>query len=403
MRKRHKILTFIFILLTAAGVVLGAVFLREEARLEQQRQMRVTELSQKLQPFNEERKQWEAQDKEWVAKLEEQRKGRPCVLLNFDSMSSNLYETIFEMMEQYGFRGTFAFRNGRLPGSRMTDVTRYEFDELMHSGWEYALSFGEEREVDETLSYWERKEEELEEEQEKEKQSDELLSLEIPENSEGQETAQTYLEQLDSYIALLQANGVTLPTTLFCDGDQYVQTTEEALAQRGFQMVCVKEEESFPQIGERGTQIWKIDSGVYKQKDEDIVKELDKILTGGGSVAIFINDVQKLSKDASYDLSLTKFTSLLNYLKGKEEQGEIYLLTYSELNQYEEQQAQEYETMTREYAAFHQEMDAALEELDQSEQAIVEKLREQGTKEEESLLRQLEKKVGIGAKKDSGE
>lgn len=59
--------------------------------------------------------------------------------------------------------------------------------------------------------------------------------------------------------------------------------------------------------------------------------------------------------------------------------------------------------MTREYAAFHQEMDAALEELDQSEQAIVEKLREQGTKEEESLLRQLEKKVGIGAKKDSGE
>lgn len=385
MRRKNMFLTVLLVLLSAAGIVLAFLFLRRESELDAERQMKVAQLSQELQPINEERKQWEAQDKEWQDLLLEKQKGKPCVLLNFDNMSENLYETIYDMMEQYGFRGTFAFRNNRLPGWDEDSITRDEFDELMHDGWEYALSIGEEHVVDETLSYWERLEE-RESETETEAQAD-------PEGEE--EETKSYLEQLDDFIGVLQDNGVVMPQTLFCDGEQYAHTTEIALAERGFRMVCVKNEDEFPVLTGRGEKIWQIDCGIYTQQDTDIEQELERIIESGSSAAIFINDVQKLSQDASYDLSLTRFTSLLNCLKRMEEEGKIYLLTYTELDQYDSQLAKEYKQLTKKYAAFHQEMETALEELDQQEAEIVARARE--TEEEKVLFEQIKKQLGIGA------
>ncbi|MDO4345511.1 MAG: hypothetical protein Q4C50_12000 [Eubacteriales bacterium] len=385
MRRKNGFLTIVLILLSIAGVAVAVMFLREEGELDSERQAKVAQLSEQLQPLNEERKEWDAQDKEWLKRLEEKKKGKSCVLLNFDNMSENLYETVFELMDQYGFRGTFAFRNGRLPGWGDTDMSRDEFDEMMHSGWEYALSIGEEHEEQDTsVSYWERA---------TETESETETSADEGDGSDEAGETESYLAQLDDFISTLEGNGVTASRILFCDSDQYQETTERALAERGFQMVCVKDEQEFPVLGERGETIWKIDAGIYNQKDTDIEELLEKTVESGESLAIYINDVQKLSQDAEYDLSLTRFTSLLNKLKAMEEEGRIYLLTYSELNQYEEQQAEEYEQLTKEYAAFRREMEEALAQVDEQESAIVEESRQ--TEAEESLLQKVKRQLGL--------
>lgn len=367
MKKRNRFVTLVLVLLCIAGGVVGAAFLTKEQKLEQTRQRQVAALSARLEPLSDQRRKWEEKEKQWQRQLEEQKTGRPCVLLNFDNMGDNLCETIYDLMDQYGFRGTFSLRNGRLPGDRRADISKSEFEDLLFDGWEYALSFGEEWEQEEEIGYWERKE--LEE-------SESETEAKAKKNDSEPEEEQSFLEQLDGAVERLEKKGMSVPEIVFCDSEQYGEVSDAALARRGFKMVCVKDDEELPVIGERGSRIWRIDCGVYMQKSAEAEIQIQEAVEKGQSLAIFINDVHKVSQDVDYDLSLTRFTSLLNCLKKLEEEGEIYVITYSELDQYEEQQRKQYEDLLRQYQAFREERAEAESGLNQKETEIVEALLE---------------------------
>ena len=98
-------------------------------------------------------------------------------------------------------------------------------------------------------------------------------------------------------------------------------------------------------------------------------------------MVICVNSDRKISDNAGYDLSLTKFSSLLTMLKNLEDQGEIYVLTFSELLQYEDQKDQSYEKLASQYAKFKEEMNQKLKELNQQEQQAVEALDSDETEE----------------------
>ncbi len=360
MRRLNRLATALLILLSAAGIAVGVLFLRREGELSAQRQARVSKLAEDLLPITEKRKEWQSRDKEWQARLEEQRKGKSCILLSFDNMETNLYETIYDMMEQYGFRATFTLRNGRLPSSYDEEgyITSEELDEILHDGWEYAISIGDERVMDEDGEYV---------------REEETAESETGETEEA--SPEKWIDQIDSFLARLDEAQMTRPETVYCTQEQFAEATAEAIAQRGFRMACVVNEDEFPYIAERDETLWRIDSGLYKQKDSDLESFLETAIANKESVAISINEVMKISRDAEYDLSLTKFSSLLNYLKNMEEQGMVNIMTYSEFYQHEEQQEQEYNALVAEYAVFKQEMTAEMAELDSQEQKLVEESR----------------------------
>lgn len=392
MRRLHKAVTFLLIVLCIVGAVFSYQFLKKEQQRAAMRQQEINEVSQQLEPINQKRREWEKQDKAWQTTLAEKQTGRTCVLLSFDNMSRELYDTIFELMDQYGFRGTFAMRNGKMPSWETEKNDEYTSSEMMQemidAGWDYALSIGEEvsEENEEETHYTPDFSDEFGDlaaqsemmSEEESENSDQETSME---ETESETEPQGYAAQLDEAVTRLSENGYTQPSTLFCTKEQYEDVTEKELTDLGFTMVSVADTQEHPVIDQKANEeepskLWVIDTGVYTQRDDQMEKELDAIIAKQQSVAISINDIVKISRDIDYDLSLTAFTSLLNYLKELEAERKINVLTYSEYYQYEQLRKEAYENALAEYAAFREEMLAALEALDVQEGQIAKQLKE---------------------------
>lgn len=392
MRRLHKAVTFLLIVLCIVGAVFSYQFLKKEQQRAAMRQQEINEVSKQLEPINQKRREWEKQDKAWQTTLAEKQTGRTCVLLSFDNMSRELYDTIFELMDQYGFRGTFAMRNGKMPSWETEKNDEYTSSEMMQemidAGWDYALSIGEEvsEENEEETHYTPDFSDEFGDlaaqsemmSEEESENSDQETSME---ETESETEPQGYAAQLDEAVTRLSENGYTQPSTLFCTKEQYEDVTEKELTDLGFTMVSVADTQEHPVIDQKANEeelskLWVIDTGVYTQRDDQMEKELDAIIAKQQSVAISINDIVKISRDIDYDLSLTAFTSLLNYLKELEAERKINVLTYSEYYQYEQLRKEAYENALAEYAAFREEMLAALESLDVQEGQIAKQLKE---------------------------
>lgn len=370
MRRLNGLVTALLILLSVAGIGLAALFLRHENQLAAGRQEKMRNLTEQLQPVNAKRKELQDKDKEWQKTLENEKEGKPCVILCFNTMKDDVYYTMYDMMEQYGFRGTFVLQDGNLPGYSEESVTGEEVSEMLNDGWEFAIAenMDSKKETEDDLSF-------LTAEKETETEADGEETME-------EESPQSWLDLVDAHLAAVENSQWEMPVTVLCTQEQYEQTSDAKLAQRGFQMACVLNEEEFPTVGEKGENLWRMDAGLYTQKDLKLEESIQNAVANKKSMVVSINEVAKISEDSGYDLSVTKFTSLLNTLKNLEEQGEIYVLTFSEFYQYGEQQAQAYEELAAQYAKFRQDMLQQIEELDQQEQEIVDSLQNEETEEE---------------------
>ncbi len=392
MRRLHKAVTFLLIILCVAGAAFAFLFLRKEQELALHRQQEISEVSKALEPINEERKKWEQKDAQWQETLSEKQKGRTCVLLGFDHMSRELYDTMFDLMEQYGFRGTFAMRNGRMPSWEMEKGDEFSSGEMMQeildAGWDCAVSVGDEPDDDESGEEAQQRDfsdefgDTVLESETSEESSEADSEADVQEN-ESETESPGFLADLDGALTRLSENGYSQPTVLFCTKEQYAEATDAGLAERGFTMVSVADApgSSLPMINQEQNQqadakLWLIDAGVYTQSNEQLEKQLDLAVAKQQSVAIQVNEIAKIVKDTDQELSLSLFTSLLNYLRELESDRKINVLTYSEYYQYEQLRKQSYEQAVAEYAAFREEMLAALEELDMQEAEIANNLQE---------------------------
>ena len=372
MRRMNGFVTFLLVILSVAGIGLAAVFLKHENQLAAQRQQKMAQLNEQLQPINAQRKELQEKDKTWQKSLEEEKKGKPCVVLCFNTMEEEVYDTMYDMMEQYGFRGTFALKDGHVPGYSDDAVTGSEVSEMLDDGWEYALAedLNAGKTTEDELSFLNETEAETGTEQE-----------EAEESSEESSNA-SFREQLDAHISTLDEYQMSRPQTIFCTQQQYDQLSTADLTEKGIQAVCILNEAEFPILEEsEEDNVRVLQAGVYTQQDMKVEETLTNAINNNKSMVICMNSVKKISEDAGYDLSITKFTSLLTTLKNLEDQGEIYVLTFSELLQYEDQKDQSYEKLASQYAKFKEEMNQKLKELNQQEQQAVEALDSDETEE----------------------
>jgi len=361
----NRFVTAILILLSLVVAGMAVMFLKHEDKLAAGRQEKLRKLTQDLQPINEKRKELQNKDKEWLKALEDEKSGKPCVLLCFNTMDDEVYYTMYDMMDQYGFRGTFVLKDGHFPNYSEDSVTGEEVSEMIEAGWEYALAEGIDMQSDGAgeLDFLLEKETETETE----------------EISDETETEKSWIERLDEHLEEMEARGMSKPFTVLCTKDQYSQTSAKKLASLGFQTVCILNEEEFPTAEESGEEIPVFEAGLYTQNDQKMEEELDNAILNNKSMAVCINSVLKISEDAGYDLSVTRFSSLLNKLKNLEEQGKIYVLTFSEFNQCIEQQEKAYQELLTQYAKFRQDMNEQIKELDEREESIVDSLKNEET------------------------
>lgn len=370
MRRMNRFVTFLLIVLCVAGVWLGNAFLKHENQLAVQRQQKMAQLNEQLQPINAKRKELQEKDKTWQKSLEEEKKGKPCVVLCFNTMDEEVYDTMYDMMEQYGFRGTFALKDGHVPGYSDDAVTGSEVSEMLDDGWEYAVSedLNTGKATENELSFLDETETETDTESYEESDTEEASSA-------------SYADQLNSHLNTLDEYQMSRPQTIFCSQEQYEQLSTASLSEKGIQAVCILDENEFPVLEDSEDEVKVFQAGVYTQQDMKVEESLTNAVNNNKSMVICVNSVKKISEDAGYDLSITKFSSLLTTLKNLEEQGEIYVLTFSELLQYEDQKASSYENLASQYAKFKEDMNQQLEELDQQEKQAVDALDTDETEE----------------------
>lgn len=339
--KRNSIIKILLILGSIVCAVLFVLFIKNEEKLTTERQRHVNELAEELQPVNEERRKWQDDDKAWKETLDKKTKGESCMLIAVDNMGKNLYDTVFTMMAQYGFKATFTLKDGQLPESPDVEeqsrvyINTEQFQEMLDAGWEYGISVSE---------------------------------PEITENGESD-----WLVRLDKAIESLNQGQVGVPGVVFASSSQYSADDDAELISRGFKEISVLDKDKASVITNTEEDFIHISSSFLNQNNMDIEQTMDKAASNRQSMAVTLNEVLRVSKDGDADVSLTKFTSFFNKLKGMEEQGLFQIMTYSEYYDYQKQLEQNKIKLLADYKEFKQEMKQKLAELDQQEQEIVKK------------------------------
>ena len=62
----------------------------------------------------------------------------PKIVFTFDNCATNLYTNVYPIMKEYGYKGTFAWQTGSLPGDSGV-LTAAQQKELLADGWDYAM------------------------------------------------------------------------------------------------------------------------------------------------------------------------------------------------------------------------------------------------------------------------
>lgn len=336
----------LLILAVVAGLVFAVWIIKQDEAETAERQMAVDELEAELQPLLEERSEWKEKDTEWQKKLEERTKGESCMLISIDNMDKNLYDTIYMMLAPYGMRATFSLKGGHTlsdPEAQEKEkdyIDTEQFQEMLDMGWEYAVS------VDD-----------------------------VDEDEEETDTEESsYLERLDAVLQGLEYQGLEQPKTVFLAAAENSDEVKAGLIARGFTMENVISTKSDVFIGEMTEDIFQIDSVVLSQGNTTIEQLMDQAAANRQSIAVSINDVLRISKDSDADISLTGFSSFLNRLRTMEEQGLFQIMTYSEFYEYQKQLERDTVRLTKQYSEFKSEMKARMEEIEQEEQEIVERV-----------------------------
>ena len=366
MRGKKNVFANILLFLGSVGcAILFILFIRKEEGLTAVRQAEVNALTEDLKPINDERKKWQDEDKQWQKTLDEKTNGESCMLLAVDSMERNVYDTIFVMMAQYGFKATFTLKDGQMPEDPETKerdkvyIDSEQFQEMLDAGWEYAVSVSE----PETSG-----------------EAEDGQAGQHEEADDSVTEQEGWITQLDAALARLEENKLEQPLTVFAPPSRYSAGDDAELIERGFKGISIVNSNKTPTIAQTEGDLLHIDSSLLTQNNMSIEQVMDTAAANRQSMAVTVNKVLRISKDGDSDVSIVKFTSFFNKLKSMEEQGLFQIMTYSEYYDYQRQLARNKGKLQNEYKAFKQEMGKRMAELDQQEEEIVSKTRTETVK-----------------------
>ena len=232
-------------------------------------------------------------------------KERTKVMLSFDNNQANLYNTIYPMLKERGFVGTYALPTKILANDGSTGVTLNNHRELMANGWDYAYYGSNDNN---NRPSW---------------------------NSTVEEWVNFFNEWKNSYTTI----GIGMPVCYFSPENRSDQTLIEAEKRVGFKM-----NRSMIAMGSHLIDTWDKDTfemtciGVSTAEGSSLAKdELDKAIANGNHLCIFIHAVTESPvADDRLNVSKDVYGEVLDYLKSKVDNNECDVITFREFYQLHE-------------------------------------------------------------------
>lgn len=357
----RKIVTALLIFGTIACMG-GAVWLVRENTAEiKAREAVVSRLAKEMEPYTAERNEWKEKNKEWKKKLEQTQKGDCCVLIGIDNMDKDLYHTVYTQLARVGLRATFSLKGGHMledpEASEKNYIDTEQFREMQEFGWEYAVS-ADDLKIEDTDSG------------ENEDSEEDVGSSENEDSEETEEIPADYAKRLEKALQNLDVQGIERPKTVFLNTEEGTEEVYDSLQKQGFLMANVIADQKASVIEERSEGLYRIGSVLLYQENLGIESVLNEAVKTGQSLAVSINHVQEIVREAEQNVSQIKFSSFLNKIKTLEEQNLVRVMTYSEFYQYQEQKEADVARIEKKYQKFLDKMWERLAEIDEAEEKL---------------------------------
>ena len=229
---------------------------------------------------------------------------KPCVLLNFDSMYTNLTDIVYPLLKSYNYPATFAFQNGHV----FTDgnaITKASFLDMLDDGWDYSMyGAGGTRPAS-------------------------ITDISLYDD---------WVDYLQEYLDDLAVVGVFNPSAYFAPNnagsDMLVAVTKE-LGFKSYRMSNSK----IP-ITHWDEETFEMPTGFISDSNLSTVQgHIDDAIEQGNCVSIFTHSIYASNPDPALYTSTSVYTSLLNYIKTYVDNGQLEVITYRDF----------YSRMTKEY------------------------------------------------------
>jgi hypothetical protein len=221
-------------------------------------------------------------------------KNKPKVLLAFDNCVSNLYDTVYPLLDSYGFRGTFALQSGYVPDNVTSGyLSKTQFNTLMSKNWDFSIYSGLGTRVGDTQQNW--------------------------------------ADFLQAYLTALEGVGIFNPICYFSPNNQSDAIRMAAEKQVGYRM-------NRSMIANDCNLIDYFDRDSFETTaigittDNTAVKAaIDSAISDGKSLSIFTHQI--LTTGDSLSATQSVYVDMLNYLKTKVDAGAVDVITYREFYQ----------------------------------------------------------------------
>lgn len=270
-----RIIAAILAVVVLAGVALFALDTYKAHVAEQER---LTALSDRLLQLNARKSNLERTIKDATAERTKELRYGNYMVFFFDSLSENLVDDVYPLLDGYGYKGTIVMHDGAVPGDE-GKISRKNFEFLLDKGWDIAI--GQTSEIDMTA-----------------KNAPELLG-----------------EYLDGYMARLEEEGIEVPQTFCFDRKGYNKQFLPVLKERGFKIIRHYGETGETYAGAIGEEFFYVSTGLYCEDETALQKHVDDAYEKKMTYTVSTRYVQVNPQDIKQDCSVKKYSRMLAYME----------------------------------------------------------------------------------------
>lgn len=328
----------IFLCLAAALAGLGCLAYTEKQD-SQKKEKEISQNSNDLREYQQKKLKLENELIGLEDQIAESKHSEVYVIMDFDHMGQSLHTLVFPLMQEYGFTASFCVSSGNLPGKQMGDLSLDQFKELLGKGWDFYVGAPDAEPATET--------------EDGVKVSDEWMAA--------------YAAQQEG----LKECEIATPAVFFDESDNLnVEFIAPVLDESGYQVVY-KQDNSLHVL-----------KGSLDYVDMDLTSltpgfESEKILPDFASAeespdyVIHLGYVSATEKEGM--IAEETFRKFLEELKGKQDQGQIRVVTLGQYYQKKAEINQEIKSLQETYDSRKAEIQSEIEEIDTAIDRILKK------------------------------
>ncbi len=142
--------------LAIIGIAVLSVFLWNDEKQEDEVAREYSRLEKELIPLNVEKRKLEQELSALEREDKEDKRERGTVTILFTELEKKVYEEIYPIMKEHGYKGVLALSSEEFPGEKGC-ISEKQFKQLLKDGWTYCMTWDKSRSIDVWSIFMERK------------------------------------------------------------------------------------------------------------------------------------------------------------------------------------------------------------------------------------------------------